>query len=223
MDDFETLVRRRRTRPDETERMTLAVQTAVSLVDGCDHAGVTVVDELSVTTRVATDDLIARGDRLQSEFGEGPCLDAVRHHDVVISQHLGSDRRWPRWAPLASQELGITSIVSLLLYAHGHSYATLNLYGERTGGFSSGDLATAHTLAAHLANLVEAGLPGDEAVRGAARGSTVIGQAEGLLMAWLDIDEHQAFSYLRRLALRSNQELSVIAGEMVRTRVPPLR
>jgi hypothetical protein len=53
------------------------------------------VRELS--TAVASDDVVRRGDALQYQLNEGPCLDAVRCQETVISRNLGEEARWPEW------------------------------------------------------------------------------------------------------------------------------
>ena len=44
--------------------------------------------EARSSLRVGSDDLVRRGDALQYELDEGPCLDAVHSHLTVISQDL---------------------------------------------------------------------------------------------------------------------------------------
>ena len=50
---------------------------------------------------------------------------------------------------------------------------------------------------------------------------TTIGQAQGILMAHLDIDAVTAFAYLKRMSMESNRKLIEIAEEVARTRQPP--
>lgn len=50
---------------------------------------------------------------------------------------------------------------------------------------------------------------------------TIIGQAEGILMARLDIDADHAMDYLRRVSSCSNRKLADIAAEIAETRELP--
>lgn len=51
---------------------------------------------------------------------------------------------------------------------------------------------------------------------------TTIGQAQGILMARLDIDAETAIDYLKRVSMRSNRKLIDIAEEIAGTReLPP--
>lgn len=51
-----------------------AVALAVEIIEGCDGSGV---------------------DQLQYELQEGPCMDAVWEHDVIMSPDLAREGRWP--------------------------------------------------------------------------------------------------------------------------------
>lgn len=195
----------------------LAVDLAVQFVSGCDHVGISIVDGSRTVTGASSDRVVRRGDALQNELDEGPCLDSVRTHDTVISQDLSRDPRWPRWSPRVISEFGVHSMLSLLLYTTKRSYGSLNLYGDRTQAFDSESLAVAQALTAHLAVAVAASREIDH--RGLAMvNRTVIGQAEGILMERLDLTSEQAFDYLRRQSQQTNRKLVEVCAELVRTR-----
>jgi hypothetical protein len=101
--------------PNETELLRLAVDLAVRIIDGSDHAGICVVQGRELSTPVAFDDVVRRCDALQYQLHEGPCLDAVRWQETVISQNLSDEARWPEWTPHAVSVLGIKAIMSLWL------------------------------------------------------------------------------------------------------------
>ena len=85
--------------PNETELRQVAVDLAVRIIDGGDHAGICVVQGRELSTPVASDDVARRGDALQYQLKEGPCLDAVRWQETVISPKLREEARWPEWTP----------------------------------------------------------------------------------------------------------------------------
>ena len=62
-----------------------------------------------------SDDRVLHADRLQYEFGEGPCLDAVWTNGVYLVPDLQADGRWPRWAPRAA-ELGVGASIWVHLF-----------------------------------------------------------------------------------------------------------
>jgi GAF domain-containing protein len=208
--------------PDEDARIQIAVSTCVLMVRGCDHVGFTVNDGGTLSTEGGSDDLVSRANSLQSELSEGPCLDVMRDQDALVSNDLAQERRWPRWACRVHGELGVGSMMSLLVYTGRRSYGALSLYADQRHRFDGEDVAVGQALAAHLAVTIDAGRHLDQ-LRLAMDSRTIIGQAQGLLMGHLGIDADQAFDYLRRISSESNRKLSAVAVEIVRTRQLPGR
>ena len=71
---------------EEIDQLQLGVDLAVKLIAGCDHASVSIHRRGRIFTPVGSDDLVRRGDALQYELDEGPCLDALHSQLTVISQ-----------------------------------------------------------------------------------------------------------------------------------------
>jgi GAF domain-containing protein len=211
--------------PNETELLRLAVDLAVRIVGGGDHAGISVVRGRELSTPVASDNVVRRGDSLQYQLGEGPCLDAVRSQETVISRNLGEEARWPEWTPRATSVLGVKAMMALWLSTSvnpdgAESYGALNLYSDSLDPFGPNEYATAQTLAA----LISVALATHREIRGrgiAMTSRTIIGQAEGILMEKLGIDADQAFAYLRRVSQSENRKLIMICHEIVNTRRHP--
>ncbi len=202
------------------ERMQVGVDLAVELLEGCDHAGITLVLGRKFGVGPATDDFIANSDNLQAELDEGPCLDAIRHGRTVYTADLANDRRWPTWGPRVNAELGVGSLLSMLLYTDERAYGALNMYCDRVDGFTRDDLLVADTLATHLAVALADAQEIEH--RGVAMvNRTVIGQAEGILMERLGVMPDQAFAYLRRISQDTNRKLLDVARDLVLTRILP--
>jgi GAF domain-containing protein len=225
VEDFAQVARLLHAAPDECGQLQLAVDLAVRLIGGCDHAGISVVEGRTIWTPAGSDDVVRRGDALQYELDEGPCLDSVRWHETVLSQDLSREERWPRWNPRAQSDLGIKGMMSLWLYTDAdsygaRSYGALNLYADQADAFEPQDHATAQALAAQIS--VALASHRELQQRSVAMTSrTVIGQAEGILMERLGIDADQAFSYLRRMSQTENRKLITICNEIVETRQLP--
>src|SRR4030095_11633812 len=153
---------------NETELLRLAVDLAVRIIDGSDHAGICVVQGREFSTPLAFDDVVRRGDALQYQLHEGPCLDAVRWQETVISRNLSEEARWPEWTPRAVSVLGIKAIRSLCLSAinpaGADSYGALNLYSDSIDPFGPNEYAIAQALAAQISVAVAA----NRAIRGRA-------------------------------------------------------
>ena len=176
--------------PDEDARLQIAVDSAVSLVARCAHAGVTINEKGGLTTRVSGDDVVRRADELQHELGEGPCLDVERDQDTVVSTDLSREHRWPLWAERVRAELGVGSMMSLLVRTDRHSFGALSLYAQRGNSFDADDVAVGQALAGHLAVISSAERKTDQ-LGLALVSRTIIGQAQGILMERLGISSDQ--------------------------------
>jgi GAF domain-containing protein len=220
VEDFAHVARELYAAPDEGGQLQKAADLAVKLIAGCDHAGVSMVAGRSVCTAAGSDDVVFRGDALQYELDEGPCLDSMRRRETVVSQDLRREERWSRWIPRALTDLGIEGIMSLWLHTTARSYGALNLYADRSEAFRQEDLAIAQALTAQISVALAAKREIHQ--RSVAMTSrTVIGQAEGIIMERLGIDADQAFAYLRRISQTQNRKLGTICNEIVETRQVP--
>jgi hypothetical protein len=74
---------------DELGQVQLAVDLAVQLIGGCDHAGVSIVEGRSIHTPVGSDDVVCRGDALQCELDEGRQRSVAMTNRTVIGQAEG--------------------------------------------------------------------------------------------------------------------------------------
>ncbi len=206
---------------DPDARMQSGVELAVQLIDGCDHAGITMVRNGATTSGASSDDLVERADALQNDLGSGPCVDVARLESrTVFIADLRHDPRWPAWGRRVHMELGVTSLLTLLLYTHDRTFGALNLYSDEGNAFTEEDFALAENVAAHLAVAVADGREIEQRGEGMVS-RTVIGQAEGILMERYRIGAEEAFAFLRRTSQDTNRKLIQIAEELVRTRDLP--
>jgi len=206
---------------DVAETLNTAVELAAELVDGCDQAAVSIVTaKQHIDTPAATSDLAVRGDQLQSEVQEGPCLDAVWKHGLIYSPDLGADPRWTTWGPHVIEETPFRSLLCLRLFTNQDRLGALNLYSERVDGFSEQDQEEGVALAAHVAVALAAAQRIDS-LGDALISRTVIGQAQGILMERFQIDAAAACATLARVSRDSNVKLHRLASELVLTRKVP--
>lgn len=206
--------------PDEHTRLKAAVDAAVDLVTRCDHAGLTVNENGRLLTRASTDDLVCRANELQTESGEGPCLDVRRDQNTLVSPELALEERWPAWAPRVHADLGVDSMMSLLVYTDQHSFGALSLYCGTGCRFDADDVAVAQALAGHMSVVMAAEKQIDQ-LGLALHNRNIIGQAQGVLMERYDMTADQAFDYLRRISSNSNRKVAVVAAEIAETRRLP--
>jgi GAF domain-containing protein len=197
-----------------------AVVVATEIIEGCDLAGMSIVNPDGIDTPAGSGEVFKRLDGLQFELQEGPCFDALRTHENVISPDLANDPRWPRWGPRVSEEVGVRSIVSYRLFAGQDTLGAMNLYSLTLDAFDAEDVQHGAALAAHVAvALAEA--QNVTHLETAIDVRTAIGRAEGILMERFDLHPAQAFAVLRRVSQARNIKLNQVAEELVRTRETP--
>lgn len=194
---------------------------AVETIDGCDHAGISFLKGRKVETPAASDDVPRMVDAIQYEVGEGPCLDAIREHEVFQTGDLGRESRWPQFASRAQRETGITSMLSFRLFVEGDTLGALNLHSKAADAFGEESRTVGLVFAAHAAVALSSAIH-DEQMEEALQSRDLIGQAKGILMAREGITADQAFDMLRRASQRLNVKLRDVAGGVVdRSALPP--
>jgi len=198
-----------------------ALAVAVEIIDGCQHAGLSLVQSArKIQTPVATSAVALRGDELQYELNEGPCLDSIASQETVSCPDLLREERWPTWGPRVAAELGVRSMLCFQLFTTARSLGALNLYSESADAFDAEDLAVGLALAAHIAVALAASREIDSRDLAIVT-RTVIGQAEGILMERYDLSADRAFSVLKRVSQETQTKLASVAAELVRTRRIP--
>ena len=130
--------------------------TAIKLIPAADIAGVLLLKGGGEFDSVAdTDSLVAKLDKLQHDFGEGPCHDAALKQTIVRTDDLRVEPRWPNYAP-AAVEHGVLSSLSFKLYTAERTAGALNLFSFRpdvwdTEAETIGSVFAAHAASALLA------------------------------------------------------------------------
>lgn len=192
-----------------------AVEGAIVLIDHAESACISMVrNKKRIDTPAATNDTCRRGDELQYELGEGPCLQSIHQQETVLSYDLTREDRWPTWSRRIHDERGVRSMLCVQLFITQDTLGALNLYSSQPDAFDVDDQATALALAAHIAVALSAAKE-FESLESAVANRTVIGQAEGMLMYRYRLTSTQAFAVLVRQSKASNQKLRDIASEIV--------
>lgn len=172
---------------------------AVSIVEGCDFAGVAVVegDTLFSGPTVA---LGAEIDALQDHAGAGPSFDAVAYGLPLYVADLADDADWPTFGPQAAAQ-GVRSLLAIPLATTGTG--VFNFYGSRPDAFG-GDARAVGLLLARLADLgrFPSGRRRDwerqaEGLRSALRVREVVAQAQGVIMEREHVPAADAYNMLR--------------------------
>ena len=194
------------------------VDLAAATIDGCDAAGVLVLDGSAASTPAASDPIVGDLETAQIDLDEGPCLDAARSGTTFYAADLADDDRWPAFAP-AAVDAGIRSVLAYAL--SGRQLSALNLYARFPAAFGATDraqgqlFATLARLALDSAAERAAAEENADHLGEALKTREVIGQAQGILMERERITAEQAFDVLRRASQRMNVKLRDVARDLV--------
>lgn len=171
---------------------------------------------------VAHSDALAKSlDEVQYGREEGPCLEAMDTHAVVLVADFVDEDRWdgyPRFA-LAN---GVRSSLSLPLSADGDAVGALNLYGIHPHTFDDEATIGHAVLFAAQASAVLGVVLGQarqvqltQQLRTAMRSRSVIDQAIGILMGQEQCGATDAFGLLRTASQHRNRKLRDIAADVI--------
>ncbi len=206
------------------ETLQRIVDLAERAVDGCEAAGVFLVDGSTVMTAAASSPLVVVIDQLQIDSGEGPCLDASTGRSACYAEDLIDDARWPTFAP-AAVAAGVRSVLAYSLATS--KPAALNLYARLPAAFGATDraqgqlFATLARLAVDSAERRATDRTKAENLSEALLTRELIGQAQGILMERERVTAEAAFDMLRRASQRMNIKLREVAQTLVETGESP--
>jgi GAF domain-containing protein len=207
------------------------VQTALQLITslardtlpGSIGSGVTLLlTDGRPASSASTDTLVQNLDRLQYGLEEGPCLTAWATSEVVRSDDLTADERWPIWTPQAVN-LGARSVLSAPMEAGGTSWGAIKVYSATTGTYdeSADDLLRrfADQAAIFVANVhtAQSTKSMGEDLKETLMGREVISTATGIVMAHKGLDYDSAFRQLVSLSRSARLSLRELAERMVAT------
>lgn len=190
---------------------------AVEHIAGCDHAGISLVEgRQRIVTHGATDGVSTEVDRLQYATGQGPCLDAIRDHAVLISPDLSLDTRWPDFARAAVAATGVRSMMSFRLFAARDTMGALNLYSRRPAAFvAAGPAAEVGSVFAAHAAVALSGARAVANLKVALESRETISVAVGVLMCRQGVGRQAGFDILRRASQRENVKVRDLAARII--------
>jgi transcriptional regulator with GAF, ATPase, and Fis domain len=194
--------------------------SAVAVVPGCDHAGVSIIEwEGRIETRAATDDVPRLVDTIQYKTGQGPCLETIGQHETSVIHELARECRWPEFSRRAAELTGVSSMLSFRLFIEQGTIGALNLYSRQSHAFDEHSRAIGAVLAAHAAVAIVGSQQRERAdnLESALRSSREIGIAVGILMARGFTTREQAFDLLRAASQHLNIKLRDLASAIADT------
>jgi GAF domain-containing protein len=202
------------------------VHTTHAMFD-VDGAGLMLADaDQHLRNVAASDDRFAHLEELQVHHGEGPCVDAFDHKELVGAEDLESDPRWPRFSEAAVAREVRAVLASPLPYNQDAVGVVAVLSEQRRPWSPEGELALlAFTdLAALLIATMMASEQHSEIaaqLQGALDSRLGIEQAKGVLMERQGISPRAAYEQLRARARAERRKLSAVCTEVVHSATRP--
>ena len=202
--------------PDVQRTLDKMCLLLVDTVAGCDHAVVTVVRNQHLDSPAASDGVGRAVDAIQFE-DDGPCVEAIREHQTVVTDDLITETRWPQFSRRAVEATGVRSMLAFRLFVAGDTLGSLNLYSKQPGGFTEESLAVGTIFAAHASVALRAARTKEDLarLREVVETRELIGQAKGILMGRRGISSEAAMELLCRGAERLKIELRELARRVV--------
>jgi len=190
------------------------VAAAIALIPGAEEGSISVVSgRTKVVSWAASSALPDDMDTLQSETGQGPCLDAAFDAEVVDVRDMAAETRWPDFASRAAQA-GVGSMLSFRLFVSGDDLGAMNLYNRTPGAFDEESRDIGSPFAAHAAVALAQVQQRDD-LRAAMDTRDLIGQAKGILIERHRLTARQAFQLLITVSQHRNVKLRDVADELV--------
>lgn len=172
----------------------------------------------TMATLLSTDPRVERSDLLQNSLGEGPSITGGYLDDVLSSDDIEVDGRWPTWAP-AARDLGIGALISVRLYTVSDTTGILTLYFHTPRTITDDDRQVAALAGIHASIELNRRYPLQQHHRlwRTVESQHRIGQAQGILMEKLQISAAAAFTVLHRLANDTGTKLDDLVDQLLET------
>jgi hypothetical protein len=198
------------------------LKVTADVLPGHVRCGVTLVREGEPATFAAAGLPIEVLDEARYADGVGPCMEAVRTRDVVMSQDLYTEQRWPAWSAKACEH-GVRAVFSYPFDVDALMLGALNLYGDRAHAFTGEVPLLAVLVADHASLLLRVRLrqlTQEEMLAQVSEvqtGDATVERAIGIVMAQRGCRPDQALRHLHDAATHLGVGLPVVAERLVQT------
>ena len=208
-------------RSGELEASLREVIAATQEIFGADGAGLMLLDDQEALHYVgATDGRSAAFEPAQEECGEGPCVDSLVHDQVVSSNDLGADERWPKLRAAVSG-IGVRSMLGVPIHLGGPTVGSLNVLRAEPTPWDDSEIAAIRAHGRVIEELLGAAVLARQQhtivgqLTEALENRVTIERAVGVLMARKGLDPTGAFNELRRSARSTRRRVQEGAAEVL--------
>jgi GAF domain-containing protein len=187
---------------------------------GADLAGVSMRPPDGRSLRLAASHAeLVQLDDAQGDPGQAAWWPAPEPGAVISVSDTRTDRRWPSWSAVVSQQRLLAACLIEMTRLGGRPI-TLELFSRTPGAFDARELPGVAAVARVIGYAVHHS-EGRSNLTRAMRTRDVIGQAQGILMERFKVTPNQAFAILARISQETNSRLRDVARYLVDTREFP--
>ncbi len=193
---------------------------ALTTASNAVSCGLTVITKKKGFTTASSDERVRVLDELQIEFGDGPCLTALRHSSLILVVDTRGESRWSDYMEAVWRN-GIGSVLAVPLDVAGDAEAVMNLYSTTPHGFTGPDITAAEEFAYSAAKALSLALMisqlrnAKDDLTAAMRSRSTIDTAVGIVMAQNRCGRDTAFKVLTRASNSRNVKLRDIAAHVI--------
>lgn len=188
---------------------------------GATGAGIMMIDEESALAAVAATDEPARLLEVrQQEQGKGPCVDALMLDQVVTTDDLATDSRWPGLVPELPRA-GVRAILGVPIHVSGVPVGSLNVYRDRPDRWDESSMDALRAYSGLITGVLDSALALRDRERLAGQlqhaldHRVVIERAVGVTMGRLGVDAVTAFNELRTTARSAGRKVVDVCAEVL--------
>lgn len=184
------------------------------------YCGITVIRRKKATTVASSNPCARLMNELQNEYGDGPCLTAMRRMATVHLPDLRLEGRWSGYIHAVAGQ-GILSLLSVPLPLEGETRGALNLYSQRPHAFSGESIASVEAFSEQASKGLRLALrigqlqDTRDNMTAAMRSRAVIDLATGAIMAQNRCSRDAAFKVLIRASSTRNMKLHDVAAAVI--------
>jgi GAF domain-containing protein len=198
-------------------------QAVTAMVDvfEVDGAGLMfMADDDALRYAAASDPAAEALERGQEQLGCGPCVDSLLNDELVSTDDLAADERWPGLAEIVVPA-GVRAVLGVPVHHGGGAVGSLNLYYAGAHAWQEGEinaLASFNTVVEHIVGSAVLAQRHERLVaqlQHALENRVVIERAIGVVMARDRVGAVEAFNSLRSLARSNRRRVSDVASDLL--------
>lgn len=197
-------------------------ETAADLIAGPASCGVTLVGAGEARTAASSSGLPELMSKIQYAANDGPCLAAIQGREMILSQDLRHEQRWPDWIEQALNH-GVRGVLAVPVDVDDEVIGALTLYAAEPDRFPPDVELTAMLLAEHAGLLIAGVLDRSRLASRTAELTAALGDGEtvnraiGIVMAQRSCSAENALEVLRQAAATLQLPLTAVAERLVDT------